>query len=151
RLCAEALLRAPEAGEARLASTVDHVNRLNVYPVPDGDTGTNMLHTIRSAVVAARRADPRSADRAAAAAYGALMGARGNSGVILSQIFAGAKLAFVNKVDVGPAELIDALVKGRELAYAAVSQPVEGTILTAIREMSEAAAATGREDRGELL
>jgi len=98
-----------------------------------------MLHTIRSAVVAARRADPRSADRAAAAAYGSLMGARGNSGVILSQIFAGAKEAFVGLDDVGGVELANALAQGRDLAYQAVSTPVEGTILTAIREMAEAA------------
>ena len=139
RLDGEALLRALEAGEARLAAKVDHVNKLNVYPVPDGDTGTNMLHTIRSAVVAARRADPGSADRAAAAAHGALMGARGNSGVILSQILAGAKAAFAGRSDVGAAELADAFAQGRDLAYQAVAQPVEGTILTAIREMADAA------------
>ena len=98
-----------------------------------------MLHTIRSAIVAARRSDPTSGDRAAAAAHGALMGARGNSGVILSQIFAGAKAAFAGKSDVGAAELSEALERGREFAYAAVSAPVEGTILTAIRAMAEAA------------
>ena len=145
------MLRAIEAGEARLAAKVDHVNKLNVYPVPDGDTGTNMLHTIRSAVVAARRADPRSADRAAAAAHGALMGARGNSGVILSQIFAGAKGAFTGKSEVSGTDLADAFAHGRELAYQAVSQPVEGTILTAIREMADAAAHGPTEDVGEVL
>ena len=119
--------------------------------MPDGDTGTNMLHTIRSAVVAARRADPRSADRAAAAAHGALMGARGNSGVILSQIFAGAKAAFAGRSDVGGEELVAALAEGRDLAYQAVAQPVEGTILTAVREMADAAAQGETEDAGEVL
>jgi len=122
-----------------------------VYPVPDGDTGTNMLHTIRSAVVAARRADPRSADRAAAAAYGALMGARGNSGVILSQIFAGAKEAFAGRDDVGGPELANALAQGRDLAYQAVSTPVEGTILTAIHEMAKAANTGATEDAVAVL
>jgi DAK2 domain fusion protein YloV len=110
-----------------------------------------MLHTIRSAVVAARRADPRSADRAAAAAYGALMGARGNSGVILSQIFAGAKAAFTGLDDVGGAELARAFTQGKELAYQAVSQPVEGTILTAIREMAEATADDSGDDVAAVL
>jgi DAK2 domain fusion protein YloV len=137
-LDAPALLRALEAGEARLASHVDHVNKLNVYPVPDGDTGTNMLHTVRSAVSAARRADDGAGGLMAAAAHGALMGARGNSGVILSQFVAGAKAAFAGKDVIGTRELVEAFSKARDLAYQAVAQPVEGTILTAIGAMAEA-------------
>src|SRR2546428_5368253 len=151
-LDAAALLRATEDGETRLAARVDQVNRLNVYPVPDGDTGTNMLHTVRAAVVAARRAvDGGAGALMAAAAHGALMGARGNSGVILSQIVAGVKVAFAERDVVGTAELVDAFVKGRELAYQAVPQPVEGTILTAIRMMADAARAAPAEDVGEIL
>ncbi|TMG52630.1 MAG: DAK2 domain-containing protein, partial [Chloroflexi bacterium] len=81
-----ALLRALEAATARLEAGADEVNALNVYPVPDGDTGTNMLHTMRAAVKHAREAEPTIDKVSAAAAYGALMGARGNSGVILSQV-----------------------------------------------------------------
>ncbi len=150
-LDAPALLRALEAGEARLAARVDHVNRLNVYPVPDGDTGTNMLHTARAAVVAARRADGGAGDLLAAAAHGALMGARGNSGVILSQIVAGAKVAVAGKDVVGAAELVDAFARGRDLAYQAVSQPVEGTILTAIRLMADAVRGAAADDVGAIL
>ncbi len=150
-LDAPALLRALEAGEARLAARVEEVNRLNVYPVPDGDTGTNMLHTVRSAVVAARRAEGGAGELMAAAAHGALMGARGNSGVILSQIVAGAKAAFAGREVIGTAELVDAFAKGRDLAYQAVSQPVEGTILTAIRVMADAVRGAPPEDVGAIL
>ena len=146
-----ALLRALEAAEARLAQHMDEVNQLNVYPVPDGDTGTNMLHTMRSAVASARRADLGVAEVMAAAAHGALMGARGNSGVILSQIFAGAKLAFAGREVVSGAEIAAALAKGRELAYQAVVQPVEGTILTAISAMAETVRGKENEDVGSLL
>src|SRR5881397_4309431 len=91
------LMRALEAATARLESAVDEVNALNVYPVPDGDTGTNMLHTMRAAVKHAREAEPTIDKVSAAAAYGALMGARGNSGVILSQVIRGLKEAFAGK------------------------------------------------------
>ena len=150
-LDAAALLRALEAGETRLAARVDLVNRLNVYPVPDGDTGTNMLHTVRAAVLAARRAEGGAGDLMAAAAHGALMGARGNSGVILSQIVAGAKVAFAHADVVGSAELVEAFAKGRDLAYQAVAQPVEGTILTAIRMMAEAVRDAPPDDASAIL
>jgi DAK2 domain fusion protein YloV len=138
-----AVLQALEAAEARLARNVDHVNRLNVYPVPDGDTGTNMLHTMRSAVAYARRAADGAGAVLAAAAQGALMGARGNSGVILSQVLAGMKIASASKESIGPTELVKTFVEAKERAYQAVSNPVEGTILTAIRFMAEAV--SGRE------
>jgi dihydroxyacetone kinase-like predicted kinase len=73
---------------------VDEVNALNVYPVPDGDTGTNMLHTMRAALEHARRAEQQPQVMLAAAAHGALMGARGNSGVILSQVLRGLKESY---------------------------------------------------------
>lgn len=146
------VLRALEAAEARLARQVDEVNRLNVYPVPDGDTGTNMLHTMRSAVGYARKVEETGAGAVmAAAARGALMGARGNSGVILSQILAGAKTAFGSKELVGGEELVEAFQHGRQLAYGAISKPVEGTILTAISAMAEALLDGPGEKEGALL
>src|SRR5260370_6018969 len=91
RCDAAALLAALEAATARLEANVDEVNALNVYPVPDGDTGTNMLHTMKTALDHARRADAEPAAVLAGATHGALMGARGNSGVLLSQIIRGGK------------------------------------------------------------
>src|SRR6266851_7691932 len=91
RCDATALLAALEAATARLEANVDEVNALNVYPVPDGDTGTNMLHTMWTALEHARKADPDAALILAGATHGALMGARGNSGVLLSQIIRGVK------------------------------------------------------------
>src|SRR6266851_1262893 len=97
------LLRVLEAAALRLEHGVDEVNALNVYPVPDGDTGTNMLHTVRSALKYARAAEHTLAGISAAAAHGALMGARGNSGVILSQIIRGLKEALADAQTVGVA------------------------------------------------
>src|SRR5437899_13031966 len=99
-----ALLRALEAATARLEAGMDEVNALNVYPVPDGDTGTNMLHTMRSAVKYARGYDGTLRGVSAAAAQGALMGARGNSGVILSQVIRGLKEAFADREQAGVRE-----------------------------------------------
>lgn len=146
-----AVLRALEAAAARLAARVDHVNQLNVYPVPDGDTGTNMLHTMRSALAAARRVEGGAGAVLAAAAQGALMGARGNSGVILSQILAGAKNALAHRDRIERGHLAGAFTQGQELAYRALVEPVEGTILTAIREMADAVARSPRGTLAELL
>src|SRR6266851_49093 len=99
------LLRVLEAAALRLEHGVDEVNALNVYPVPDGDTGTNMLHTVRSALKYARDAEPTVAAITAAAAHGALMGARGNSGVILSQVMRGLKESTATSSTIGVAEL----------------------------------------------
>ena len=120
---------------------MDEVNALNVYPVPDGDTGTNMLHTMRSAVDHARRAEQQPAVMLAAAAHGALMGARGNSGVILSQVLRGLKEAY------GPAgiDLRQALSLARTCAYAAVDKPAPGTMLTMLADVD---AQLGAEDLG---
>ena len=136
-----ALLRALEAATARLEAGADEVNALNVYPVPDGDTGTNMLHTMRAAVKHARGAEPTIDKISAAAAYGALMGARGNSGVILSQVVRGLKEAFAGQETVGVAEVRRAAELARKYAYEAVSAPAPGTILTLTASFEKSAAA----------
>lgn len=140
------LLAALGSAAERLAVSVDEVNALNVYPVPDGDTGTNMLHTMRSALEHARRAEQRPQVILAAAAHGALMGARGNSGVILSQVLRGLKEAY------GPAgiDLRNALSLARICAYAAVDKPAPGTMLTMLADVDARIGDTPRETR-ELL
>ncbi|MEK7284829.1 MAG: DAK2 domain-containing protein, partial [Chloroflexota bacterium] len=125
-----ALLRVIEAAAARLEREVAQVDALNVYPLPDGDTGRNMLQTMRAALARARDVDGSASAVSAALARGALMGARGNSGVILSQILAGLCDALTGKDDLGASELRDAIAGGRRKAYAAVDRPAEGTILS---------------------
>ena len=123
-----------------LERNVAEINSLNVFPVPDGDTGTNMLLTMRSAIAEAACSPKESASAVAQAiAHGALMGARGNSGVILSQILRGLALRLDDKESLEGSDLVAALVEGTSLAYKAVSRPVEGTILTVVREASAAA------------
>jgi DAK2 domain fusion protein YloV len=134
------LLGAFCAAVDNLAAHVDEVNALNVFPVPDGDTGSNMLATVRAALAEAERADPPTADRIAQAiSFGALMGARGNSGVIASQIFRGMADALGGKHYFDGHDLAHSLNQGAATAYRAVVKPVEGTILTVIREASVAA------------
>src|SRR3954470_19497713 len=136
------LLRAFRAGVANLEAHVDEINGLNVYPVPDGDTGSNMFATVRAALDEAERVSDQPADRIAAAiSFGALMGARGNSGVITSQIFRGMSEALAGKRRFNGLDLAHALTKGASAAYGAVAKPVEGTILTVIREAAVAAVA----------
>ncbi|NCA13530.1 MAG: DAK2 domain-containing protein, partial [Proteobacteria bacterium] len=123
-----------------LEQHVGAVNALNVFPVPDGDTGTNMHLTMRSAVEAARRAADEGAGAVIrAAANGAVLGARGNSGVILSQIVAGLARGFGDAKTVTPDELAKALAEGSAAAYHAVTRPVEGTILSVARAAGEKA------------
>ena len=118
---------------------VDTINALNVFPVPDGDTGINMFLTLESIVKEAADAEGSSAGEAAAAmARGALMGARGNSGVILSQFFKGIALELDGKFDFGAAELVSALQSAKRQAYEAVGEPVEGTMLTVISNVAKA-------------
>lgn len=125
-----------------LEQHVGAVNALNVFPVPDGDTGTNMHLTMRAAVEAARRAADEGAGAVIrAAANGAVLGARGNSGVILSQIVAGLARGFGDAKTVTPDELAKALAEGSAAAYHAVTRPVEGTILSVARAAGEAATA----------
>jgi DAK2 domain fusion protein YloV len=133
-------LRAIVAGfRDALREHQDAVNRLNVYPVPDGDTGTNMALTLESVV---NELDGAGADMAAtckAISHGSLMGARGNSGVILSQILRGIAATFAEVEAADARRLADALVAASAGAYGAVMKPIEGTILTVVRELSEAA------------
>jgi len=135
------LLRgALEAALERFRPHVTSINALNVFPVPDGDTGTNMLLTLESALRAAQTARVETAGPLLReATRGALMGARGNSGVILYQFFAGLSEAVDDQTIIDGAALARGLVTGARLAYQAVLNPVEGTMLTVLREMSQAA------------
>jgi uncharacterized protein len=146
----EAFLAALQQATARLALHVDEVNALNVFPVPDGDTGTNMLATLQAAVeeaAAAAAADGQLANVAEAAGTGALMGARGNSGVILSQLFRGIADVLQDKSEIDGRDLARALDRGCDAAFAAVARPVEGTILTVAHDASRAAARAARDSR----
>ncbi|MDH4143480.1 MAG: DAK2 domain-containing protein [Chloroflexota bacterium] len=141
------LLEAFRAGAANLEVHVDEINNLNVYPVPDGDTGSNMLATVRAALDEAEGAAGGSAERVAAAiSFGALMGARGNSGVITSQIFRGMSEGIAGKSRFNGLDLAHALSEGARTAYGAVAKPVEGTILTVIRESAQAAVIAAERD-----
>jgi len=116
------------------------VNALNVFPVPDGDTGTNMLLTMRSACQEIKVQGAQTvSDVARAAAHGALMGARGNSGVILSQILRGIARRLDGETLLTGPRFAAALSEGSRIAYKGVNKPVEGTILTVVREAAAAA------------
>ncbi len=151
RLCdGPTLLRAFRSAVANLEAHVEEVNAFNVFPVPDGDTGTNMLATVRAALTEAEGIPPaqRTLERVAEAlAFGALMGARGNSGLILSQVLRGMAEAARGRHHADGVDLGLALRRGTESAYAAVVKPVEGTILTVVREAADAAAQAGARDR----
>jgi len=125
-----------------LSANHEEVNRLNVFPVPDGDTGTNMLLTLQSAVEDIKESNAAEVSKIAKlASHGSLMGARGNSGVILSQIFRGFARAVEGKSSLSPAELATAFEEAANAAYRAVNKPTEGTILTVAREAGRSAAA----------
>lgn len=129
-------------------STID---ALNVFPVPDGDTGTNMSLTLSSALREANACASLLIDEVALAfSKGALKGARGNSGVISSQIFKGFAVALGGKADLTPKVFAQCLKKGAEIAYSAVTKPKEGTILTVIRVMAEEAESASRGRRVEF-
>ena len=118
----------------------EEINRLNVYPVPDGDTGTNMLLTLQSAIEDIRESQATEVNKIARmAAHGSLMGARGNSGVILSQIFRGFASAVQDKAVLTPVELADGFEEAANAAYRAVHKPTEGTILTVARQAGRSA------------
>ena len=141
-------LAAFRSAVASLEANEEEINALNVFPVPDGDTGTNMVATVRAALEEADKAGPGAdAERIAqAASFGALMGARGNSGVITSQILQGMALGLAGKRRFNGLDLAHALDAGTKQAYKAVAKPVEGTILTVIREASAAAIAAAERD-----
>src|SRR5699024_8607320 len=120
-----------ELAEKHLLNNKDKINDLNVFPVQDDDTVKNMSLTMTSVFKKANQLRRQNiSDVAAAFSKGLLMGARGNSGVILSQIFRGFSIGLANKESVSSQELADAFSNGVTLAYEAVTNPVEGTILT---------------------
>lgn len=126
------------SGANNLENNKGPVNALNVFPVPDGDTGTNMSLTMQLAVKEINSLKDIEVNTvAAAAANGSLMGARGNSGVILSQIWRGFAKALKNQKTMDVKALADALLEGSNTAYKAIMKPTEGTILTVIREAAE--------------
>jgi hypothetical protein len=123
------------------------INRLNVYPVPDGDTGTNMTLTVEAVVSELYDAGDDMAAICKAIAHGSLMGARGNSGVILSQVLRGLCEVVRDHDDIDGAVFADALRAASTAAYGAVMKPVEGTILTVVREAAEAAGAAAADGK----
>ena len=128
------------------------IDALNVFPVPDGDTGTNMLLTMRSTIEEAYRAPDHSASAVAhAMAQGALMGARGNSGVILSQILRGLAQSLSEKESLNATDLASALQESSTMAYKGLSNPVEGTMLTVIRDIATAVQAEAADNGGDMI
>jgi len=135
-----------------LEKSAPEIDALNVFPVPDGDTGTNMLLTMRSTLEEAYRAPDRSASAVAQAiAKGALMGARGNSGVILSQIWHGLAKGLAQKEAFNGRDLADALLEASAMAYKGINNPVEGTILTVAKDAASAAQAQAASDSNDLI
>lgn len=135
------------SGANNMANHKTAVDELNVFPVPDGDTGTNMTMTISNALPELRRmSDDISVSSAAETAASAMLrGARGNSGVILSLLFRGISRGLSGKATASGADFADALTKGVESAYKSVMKPTEGTVLTVSREAAEAAVAKAAE------
>ena len=126
-------------GAERLSENAEYVNSLNVFPVPDGDTGTNMNLSFTSGAERVRLSNAATIDQLGAdLAKGLLMGARGNSGVILSQLFRGFSKAIEGKKTLSTIDFAEAFSHGVETAYKAVMKPVEGTILTVARESAKA-------------
>ncbi|HLQ10555.1 MAG TPA: DAK2 domain-containing protein [Ktedonobacteraceae bacterium] len=145
------LKKAMMGGAAWLAEHRDAINALNVFPVPDGDTGSNMSATMQAAIRAIESSEETSAGIVAAKlSHGALLGARGNSGVILSQILRGVAQGLDKKQTFTASDLAAAMQAAQQLAYRAVLKPVEGTILTVVRETAEAAR-TGAERGDDLV
>jgi hypothetical protein len=134
-----------------LEKSAADIDALNVFPVPDGDTGTNMLLTMRSSVEEAYQThDTSAATIAQAMAQGALMGARGNSGVILSQIWRGLAQGLQGKKSFTGKELAAAFQQASKMAYKGISNPVEGTILTVIKDAATAAQSQAKSN-GDLI
>ncbi len=151
RLGAEEIRLVVAAFRDALRSHQALVNRLNVYPVPDGDTGTNMALTLESVVSDLEAADDDLVATCKAISRGSLMGARGNSGVLLSGILRGISTTVADAGGLDGPTLAAALRAGSDGAYAAVERPVEGTILTVIRESAEAAEAAVAADGSASL
>lgn len=129
------LIQMIHMGAQSLSNHKEHINKLNVFPVPDGDTGTNMNLSMQSGVKALQQAETEeTSDILKVYVKGLLMGARGNSGVILSQLFRGFSDRLENQTEITATHFADALESGVETAYAAVTNPVEGTILTVAKD-----------------
>ena len=142
------------SGANNLKNHKDLVDKLNVFPVPDGDTGTNMSLTISCAIKELNKVEKDDIGQLGKAlSKGSLMGARGNSGVILSQIIRGIAQSIDGKETLTSMDIAKALKNGSDIAYKAVIKPVEGTILTVVRESSEYAlkAAVLEEDIIEFM
>jgi dihydroxyacetone kinase-like predicted kinase len=140
-------IRSIKAGCIKLEHNRDSVDLLNVFPVPDGDTGTNMYLTLMSAVrEGEKNRDQPLGKLAKSVSMGSLMGARGNSGVILSQIFRGMARVLEGKEQAGAMDIAQALKAGADTAYEAVMKPVEGTILTVSREIGRACEAEAKKN-----
>ena len=127
------------SGANYLEENKEYVNQLNVFPVPDGDTGTNMSLTMKSSVKELNMCTTNDMETVCdAISKGALKGARGNSGVILSQILKGITTSFIHLKEIKAIDFANALIEGANVAYKAVTKPKEGTILTVIRAMADA-------------
>ena len=146
----QSLKKAILAGAAFLEENREDINALNVFPVPDGDTGSNMSATMQAAIRGVVNSQETSAAVISSKlAHGALLGARGNSGVILSQILRGLAQGLAKQQTFSAPDLAHALQEAQRLAYRAVLKPVEGTILTVVREVAEAAQTSAQ--RGDDL
>lgn len=138
-------------GSIKLKNNHQEINDLNVFPVPDGDTGSNMQSTMMSGVEAIKSLDDESVEKIGKAlSRGLLMGARGNSGVILSQLFSGFGKAFQSLVTANAKQFVEGMKQGVKQAYGAVINPVEGTILTVAREAVEKAESIA-DDNSDVL
>lgn len=139
------------SGANNLQNNKDLVDKLNVFPVPDGDTGTNMSLTISYAMKELAKVDnDEITNIGKALAKGSLMGARGNSGVILSQIIRGFTKAIEGKSELNTTDLANAFKNGSDTAYKAVIKPIEGTILTVVRESGEYAIKAAKKEQDIL-
>ena len=137
------------SGANNLQNHKELVDKLNVFPVPDGDTGTNMSLTISYAVKELAKVDNNEITNIGKGlSRGSLMGARGNSGVILSQIIRGIAKSVEGKETLTTMDFANALKCGSDTAYKAVIQPIEGTILTVVRESGEEAVKIAKEKLG---
>ncbi|MEO7398068.1 MAG: DAK2 domain-containing protein [Ilumatobacteraceae bacterium] len=142
RLSAEALRSTVISFRDTMKAHAPRINRLNVYPVPDGDTGTNMARTLDAVVAELEQSEPELGPTCAAISHGSLMGARGNSGVILSQILRGIATTLRDGTDATATTVAEGLKNASVAAYQAVLKPIEGTILTVVRETADAAEAS---------
>jgi len=134
------LIKMIQMGAQSLSNYKETINKLNVFPVPDGDTGTNMNLSMQSGVKELHQAEGESVPILLKAyVKGLLMGARGNSGVILSQLFKGFSEQLQETEVITPADFANAMEKGVDKAYQAVTNPVEGTILTVAKDAAKQA------------